>query len=193
MHTSIALTNWLLENNITAVGTLNTTRIGVPDEVKKSEGRDEFSATCHFEAQNGNLCLNSYTVKTKSKDKKNVLLLRTMRPLHKKTKDDKQEKPAIYKLYDFTKGGTDIVDQMNDCYPTRAKTLRWSTLGFYYMLDTIRVNSKFLWYIKHGKDPKKDNTFDLGLDLAHSLVMPFIQQRSLVGLRKPLLKKINYI
>ena len=109
-----------------------------------------------------------------------------MRPLHKKTKDDKKEKPAIYKLYDFTKGGTDIVDQMNDCYTTRAKTLRWSTLGFYYMLDTIRVNSKSLWCIKHGKDPKKANTFDVGLDLAHSLVMPFIQQRSLVGLRKPL-------
>ena len=31
------------------------------------------------------------------------------------------------------------------------------------------------------------------LDLARSLVMPFIQQRSLVGLRKPLLKKIMYI
>ena len=67
-----------------------------------------------------------------------------MRPLHKKTKDDKKEKQAIYKLYDFIKGGTDIVDQMNDCYTTQAKTLRWSTLGFSYMLDTIRVNSKSL-------------------------------------------------
>ena len=27
------------------------------------------------------------------------------------TKDDGKEKPALYKLYDFTKGGTDIVDQ----------------------------------------------------------------------------------
>ena len=86
MYTSIALANWLMENNITTVGTLNTTRTGVPDELKKAEGRDEFSATCHFEAHNGNLCLNSYTVKTKSKGKKNVLLLTTMRPLHKKTK-----------------------------------------------------------------------------------------------------------
>ena len=78
---------------------------------------------------------------------------------------------------------------MNDCYTTRAKTLRWSTLGFYYMLDTIRVNSKSLWCIKHGKDPKKANIFDVGLDLAHSLVMPFIQQRSLVGLRKTCVSK----
>ena len=70
LHTSIALANCLLENNITTVGTLNTTRIGVPDELKKAEGRDEFSVTCHFEAQNGKLCLNSYTVKTKSKGEK---------------------------------------------------------------------------------------------------------------------------
>ena len=70
LHTSIALANWLLENNIKTVGTLNTTRTGVPDELKKAEGRDEFSGACHFEAQNGNLCLNSYTVKTKSKGKK---------------------------------------------------------------------------------------------------------------------------
>ena len=57
------------------------------------------------------------------------------------------------------------------------------------MLDTIRVNSKPLWSIKHGKDPKKANTFDIGLYLAHSLVMAFIQQLNLVGLRKSLLKK----
>ena len=78
-----------------------------------------------------------------------------MRPLHEKTKDHKKEKPAMYRLYDFTKRGTDIVDQMNDCYITRAETLRWSTLGFYYMLDTIHVSSKSLWCIKNGKDPKK--------------------------------------
>ena len=56
-----------------------------------------------------------------------------------------------------------------------------------------RVNSKSLWCIKHGKDPKKANTFDVALDRANSLVMPFIQQRSLEDVRKPLLKKINYI
>ena len=54
-------------------------------------------------------------------------------------KGDKKEKLAIYKFYDFAKGGTDIVGQMNDYYTNRAKALRWDTLVFYYMLDTIRL------------------------------------------------------
>jgi len=66
-------------------------------------------------------------------------------------------------------------------------------LSFYYMLDTIRVNSKTLWCLKHNKDLSKTKTFDVGYELANSLVMPFIQQRSLAGLRKPTLKKLNYL
>jgi len=39
--------------------------------------------------------------------------------------DDGKEKLAIYKLYDFTKGGTDIVDQCIGFYTTiKAKSRR---------------------------------------------------------------------
>ena len=89
------------------------------------------------------------------------------------------------------KSGTDIGDQMNDFYKTRAKTSRWSTLAFYYMLDTIQVNIKILWCIKHKKSFSKISTFDIAFELANALVMLFIEQRNLNGLRKPLLKKIN--
>ena len=40
-------------------------------------------------------------------------MLTTMRPCLGVTKGGGKEKPALYKLYDFTKGGTDIVDQKN--------------------------------------------------------------------------------
>ena len=113
--------------------------------------------------------------------------------MKKKTKDDKKGKPAICKFYDFTKGGTDIGDQMNDFYKTRAKTSRWSVLAFYYMLDRIQVNIKILWCIKHKKSFSKISTFDIAFELANALVMLFIEQRNLNGLRKPLLKKINYV
>lgn len=36
-----------------------------------------------------------------------ILMLSTAQPLLGVTKDDKKCKPAIYKLYDFNKGGTD--------------------------------------------------------------------------------------
>ena len=42
------------------------------------------------------------------------MVLSTMRPLQGVTIDDGKKKPAIIKFYDFTKGGTDIVDQIND-------------------------------------------------------------------------------
>ena len=113
LSTSISLANWLLERGITTVGTLNTNRIGQPDEIKQTKDCEEFNVTCHVDSS-GNLYLTSYAVRTKSKGKKNVLVLSTMRPLPGATRDDGYHKRAIIKLYDFTKGGTDIVDQLND-------------------------------------------------------------------------------
>ena len=193
LYASISLASWLLEQNITSVGTVNTTCIGIPDKLRTATDRDEFSATCHFESKEKSLCFNTYTVKTKLKGKKNILLLSTVRLMKKKTKDDKKVKPAINKFYDFTKVGTDTVDQMNDFYTTRAKTSIWSVLVFYYMLNTIRVNAKTLWCIKYKKSFSKISTFDITFELVNALVTPFIEQRNLNGLWKPLLKKINYI
>ena len=41
------------------------------------------------------------------------IMLTTAKPILGVTKDDKKEKLGTYKLYDFTKGGTDIFDQMD--------------------------------------------------------------------------------
>ena len=55
-------------------------------------------------------------------------MLSTMRPTPGITKDDGKSKPVIMKFYDFTKGGTDMVDQLNDYYSCRARTNRWDLL-----------------------------------------------------------------
>ena len=52
-------------------------------------------------------------MQTKSKGKKNVVILSTTRPMHCCANDDNKSKPQIFKFCDFTKGGTDIFDQMN--------------------------------------------------------------------------------
>ena len=58
----------------------------------------------------------SYTVKSRSKGKKNIAVLSISRLLHGKTISNIKEKPQIIKFYGFNKGRTDIVDQMNDYY-----------------------------------------------------------------------------
>ena len=79
-----------------------TNRRGIPDEIKIVTNREEFSQTIYFEEGKKDLALCSYHVKTKSKGKRNVLMLTTMRPMLGTTRDDGKKKPALYKFYDFS-------------------------------------------------------------------------------------------
>ena len=124
LYTSVEIANWLLEKNITIVVTVQKGRVDFPEEVFDTENREVLSKTCYFEKDKKNLCLSSYTVHTKSKGKKNIVILSTTRPMHSCTKDNNKSKPQIFRFYDFTKGGTDIVDQINDYFTTTAKSLR---------------------------------------------------------------------
>ena len=146
LYTSIEHANWLLDQNITTVGTVQKGRQGIPDKLLDTTNREIFSKTCHFEKDKKDLCLTSYTVKTKSKGKKNVVILSTTRPLHCCAKDDQKSKPQIFKFFDFTKGGTDIVDQMNDYFTTRAVI----EMGYDCLILHARLNTsqckKYLVY-----------------------------------------------
>ena len=133
LYTSVEIANWLLQKNIATVGSVQKGRVGIPSELFDTKGKEIFSATCHFEKNNKDLCLTTYTVQTKWKGKKNLMLLSTSRPLHGITKDDQKRKPQILKFYDFTKGGTYIVDQLNDYHTSRAKSQRWVMVALYYM------------------------------------------------------------
>ena len=112
-----------------------------------------------------------------------------MRPLNDITRDNNKQKPDMYKFYDFVKGGTDIVDQLNDYYTVRYQSNRWDLVAFCYILDTIYVDSKTLFYIKKGLDVKKQNTFDLAFELAKSL----IEQQKINRLGKSVTRKIDFV
>lgn len=109
LYTSISKSNWLLTRNIISVGTLVFIPVGLPDEIKDARNRNEFENVMHWEQEEGNLALCAYTTKSKSKGKKNVLVLSTLRPLMGITWDNGMRKPVIIKFYDFTKGGIDIL------------------------------------------------------------------------------------
>ena len=81
---SIVWANWLLSRNITCLGTLNHNRQGILAELNDMSGREVFSKTMSLRVRNcksiticykSGLYLLSFTVKTKSSNKKNILLL----------------------------------------------------------------------------------------------------------------------
>ena len=119
LYTSITLSLWLYERNITSIGTMQINRKGIPPEIKDVKDREPLSSEIYWQ-QGGPLCLSSYAVKTATK--KNVLLLSTLAPMLASTKDDNRNKLALYKLYDFTKGGTDIVDQRMGFHTCKPKS-----------------------------------------------------------------------
>ena len=120
LYTSVSIANWPL-TNITCVGTLHTRRVGIPEEIRSTKDREEYSSKVFWEKEKGDLSITTYVVPS-SKGKKNVLVLSTMRPLQGITKDDGKKKPAVFKLYDFTKGGTDQMDQQIGSYSTKTKS-----------------------------------------------------------------------
>ena len=130
LYMSISTANRLLKNAVTVVGTLATNRIGLPDDLKNAKQLGEFESTMHWEKTKGDsLCM--YTTKYKSKGKKNVLALSTMRLLMGIIHDDGKQKPAIIKFYDFTKGGIDVMDQKTSKYSCKSLTHCWTIIHFF--------------------------------------------------------------
>ena len=117
------------------VGTLNHNRVSIPNEIKTNRGRENLSSKTYRERTTGDLVLTSCY----SSGMKNILVLNTAQPLLGVTNDDGKQKPGIIKLYDFTKIGTDIVDQHNEKITTKAKSKRWVKTGFSCVLDVSRI------------------------------------------------------
>ena len=97
LYTSISIANWLLAKKMTMVGTMQTNRIGIPEELKSVKDREDLSHTVYWEKDKKDLVMCTYTVKTKSKGKKNVIMLSSMRSLFGVTRDDGKKKQALYK------------------------------------------------------------------------------------------------
>jgi len=190
LYTSVSLAQWLLTHNITCVGTLQCNRRGIPSEVKDTKERELLSYQCFWESTQNQLVLHSYVVTTKSSGRRNVLLLSTVQPILGVTKDDGKKKPAIYKLYDFTKGGTDVMDHRIGNYTSKAKSNRWTLTAFAYILDVCRVNASTVLALNKKIDPRKQDSYNFGTDLALSLIRPHIQRRPLAGLQKNIKNKM---
>jgi hypothetical protein len=119
-----------------------------------------------------------------------VLALSSVPALLGTTKDDNKNKPALLKFYDFTKGGTDIVDQRIGTYTTNSKSNRWTWTAFSYIVDTARVNAQTLHSHVNNINPRKTNSFDFALQLAKQLIRPLIERRDITHLNVNIRAKI---
>ena len=120
-------------------------------------------------------------------------MLLTMQPLGSVIRDDGYPKPSLIKFYDFTKGGTDIADQLNDYHTYRSCIFRWDVVALLCMLYTIRVNSKTIWSLKNGLDVNKSKSFDFAWEHAMQLEKLFIRSRNISGLPRMTLDRMERI
>ena len=62
---------------------------------------------------------------------------------------------------------------------------------FYYILDTIRVNSQTIFTLLKGETPGKTQSIDVGFQLVMSLTRPHMERRPLQGLQTSVINKIK--
>ena len=81
LYTSMPLAKKLLDLKISLEGTMRHNRKGLPIEVKSLAGREVNTTEVWWKKEKGKITLTSYVVSSKSKGKKNVVVLSSMPPL----------------------------------------------------------------------------------------------------------------
>ena len=192
LYTSIPIAEWLWnEQKMTMIGTFQSNRRGFPVELKKP-GPNK-SSTIFYQVD-GPLVLVQYSTVNKSTGAVSIVVLTTRTPIDGVTKDE-QQKPAIFKLYDFTKTGTDNMDSRfgTGKYCTKPKSRRWSVSFFSYIMDTTRVNVQTLVTLNNGKIPRSGDSFAFGKELAMGLINPYLEKKGTEGLTPVNLVKLYLV
>ena len=70
-----------------------------------------------------------------------------------------QNRKFINQFYDYTKDGTNIVDQKLSYFSCWSKSRRWTVAAFLYFLDTYRINASTVMALNKKQDPKKKGSF----------------------------------
>ncbi|XP_071029739.1 piggyBac transposable element-derived protein 4-like [Oncorhynchus clarkii lewisi] len=168
--TSYDLGQWLLERNLTMVGTVRKNKAELPPALLQSRGRQVLSSRFAFTPT---ATLVSYLAKRN----KNVLLLST---LHTEghVSDRRDRKPALILDYNCNKGGVDNLDKVVGTYSCRRMTARWPLVVFHNILDVSSYNAFVIWReIKPDWMPGKRNKRRVFLEqLGKALVKPLIQR-----------------
>ena len=119
-----------------------------------------------------------------------MIVLTTMHNIVKVTQDQRQ-KPNVHIMYDYTKGGVDIVDLLSTHHSTRMKTKRWPINALAFGLDTCRTNSKTIL----ADNKVQFHNFEFIYELGKSLFLPNIERRyaNQIGLQISIINKMRKV
>ena len=141
----------------------------------------------------------SYVVDSKSKGKKNVLVLSTLPPIHgltnrrfKLSNSITLPKILLHVMMIrkkaetlFLSGCTDIVVQISPSTNSR----KWTRKHLCWILDIALTNSPTIVSLNRILDPRKTNSKNFGRDMAMDLVSPHILRRKITGCMEKKLTK----
>ena len=114
---------------------------------------------------------------TKSSGQRNVLVFSTVQLTLGVTIDDGKKKPAVCKLYDFTKPGMDVMEHRIGAYTCKAKSNPWTLTAFWYILNVHSINAGTVLAFNKKIDLCKQDLYDFGMNLAFLFIRPPIQRR----------------
>lgn len=187
--TSVPLAEDLMASRLTMVGTVNRGRKLLPEEMKKTSGREP--GTTLFGFRNG-VTLVSHA----PKPNKVVLLMSTQH--HAPMVDAHSGKPEIMLFYNSTKGGVDVLDAMVEKCMGKPPLNRWPTAVLFFLLGVAQVNSTTILLLNRGHGTSEVSNGvrrEMAFSLARGLVMPHIQDRvaNPTGLNSDITMAISYV
>ena len=120
-------------------------------------------------------------------------MLPIIKPLRGLMTNDDKQKPALYKIYGFTRGGTVAVDQKIQFYSVKTKIRKWTVIVFSYLIHTINLNCVILFAINKQLDPKKFKVFDYVFNLPEQLLVSQIKRNKGVDLLSNIFRMIEVV
>ncbi|XP_042611445.1 uncharacterized protein LOC122144537 [Cyprinus carpio] len=144
----------------TILGTVNKIRGEIPQSARHTD-RNEFTTQVFSTTA---ATLTAYAPKRK----KTVYILSSMHSVIQ-TDNTTKRKPNTVTLYNTTKCGVDVMDQMVREYTVRTGTRRWPGAVFYNMIDMAALNAHVLYQACTGRQERRvDFLVELARELANS-------------------------